>query len=298
MTAPGAAGRGADARVVVILGGSGGLGQGLARRWAADGCRLVLADIEQSELDRTAGELTDAGHEVAAVWTDIADRAAVDTLARTTFDRFGRADVVCNTVGVTRVAPTWELSDGDWRWQMDVNFWGCLHVVQAFVPGLMAQGHGHLVLTSSTATLNSHPGLAAYTASKNAVMSLAECLQQDLRAAGSPLMVSVVLPGVVRSRLADAARNRQGAYGVSSEPEEVLAQMRTLAEQYGADPDVLAGIVVDKLEAGCFYVVTRPSDLSMADRRLEDLHSGLLSDAVPMRTPGPGAHVLHTAGPE
>jgi NAD(P)-dependent dehydrogenase (short-subunit alcohol dehydrogenase family) len=278
-------------QVVVVLGGSGGLGSGLARRFALDGADVVLADIDRAELAATAAALSDESPgAVVAVPTDVADPADVESLARTTLDRFGRIDVVCNTVAVIAKGRAWEIGLQDWRWQLDVNLLGVVNVIRAFTPALLQQGHGHLVHTSSTVALTSTANNAAYVATKHAVLGLCEALQQDLRATGSEVIVSVLIPGAIRSRLYAAHRNRQAQYGgsVASETSEARAD-REYLEDYGADPDVLAGILMAQLDEGRFYVYGRPGDVRYSDERAAGLRTGHLPTPAFVREPGPGS---------
>jgi NAD(P)-dependent dehydrogenase (short-subunit alcohol dehydrogenase family) len=286
-------------QVVVMLGGSGGLGRGLAGRYALRGARVVLADIAEEELADAAASMAREGAAPAeAVRLDVADADQVEALARAVADRFGRIDVVCNTVGVIAKGVTWQIPVEDWRWQIDVNLLGVVHVVRSFAPVLMAQGYGHIINTASTVALTSRAGNAAYVATKHAVVSVCESLQQDLRAAGSPVRVSVLIPGAIRSRLYAARRNRQARYGGEQDlaTDEVLDN-RSYLEEYGADPDVLAGIILEQLDSGRFYVFGRPTDLRYADERVAGLRQGALAPPSFVREPGPGSRATRRTLP-
>jgi len=277
-------------QVAVILGASGGLGRGLANRFAAEGAAIVVSDIDEQALVDTKRQLTEGGADVLAICTDIAKPDEVDELARIAIDTFGRLDLVCNTVGVVvSQNTTWELPLEDWLWQMDVNFWGAIHVVRSFTPILIGQGYGHVANTASTVALTSVSGSAAYVASKHAVVSLCESLQQDLRAAGSSVKVSVIIPGAIRSRIYDSARNRQSEYGESRVSEAQRGESRQYLDEYGADPDVLAEIVLRQLDEGRFYVYGRESDIVYAEQHLVGLQQGVLPVPSFARTPGPGS---------
>ena len=276
-------------QVAVVLGASGGLGFGLARRFAADGAALVIADIESAELARAEKELIEGGAEVLAVQVDVVKPEQVDALARAAIDRFGRVDMVCNTVGVAIQGTSWELPLEDWRWMFDVNVWGVVHVIRSFTPILIEQGEGHIVHTASTVALTTRPDNPAYIATKHTVLSICESLQQDLRAAGSGVKVSVLIPGLIRSRMYEATRNRQPEYGESQISEEQRTEMRDYFEQFGADPDVLAGIIVEQLDQGRFYVFGRDGDLALAETRVEGMQTGFLPDPTFVASPGPGA---------
>src|SRR5204863_8593015 len=130
--------------------------------------RIVLADIEQSALDQAQSEMRAAGAEVVGVRTDVSDGAKVKVLADRALEAFGAVHIVCNNAGVASLgAPAWEQSEADWRWVIDVNLWGVIHGIRAFVPIMLKQGDdGHVVNTSSLAGLIALPNAGPYHASK------------------------------------------------------------------------------------------------------------------------------------
>lgn len=279
-----------DEKVALVLGASGGLGMGMARRFAIEGFSVVLSDIEIDELASAEELLRAEGHSVIALRTNVARQDEVHALRDFTLRELGRVDVVCNTVGVYTEARTWEMSDADWRWQMDVNFWGVLYTIRSFIPAMIEQRSGHLITTASTITLTSRAHFPAYDASKHAVMSVSESLQHDLVASGSGVRVSVMLPGAIRSKMYDSGRNRPPEYGESRLPAQERDIMQTYMENKGADPDQLAGILFAQLERGHFYVFGREEDREYADAWLSDIRSGRLSSSPFQQRPGPGSH--------
>src|SRR5204862_494052 len=108
--------------VAVITGGASGIGRALADAFAAEGMRLVLADVEAPALDKAAGELRDGGHDVTGVVTDVTDPESVRALADAAFERYGAIHVLCNNAGVgPPSAKVWETTPNDWRWTFGVN---------------------------------------------------------------------------------------------------------------------------------------------------------------------------------
>jgi NAD(P)-dependent dehydrogenase (short-subunit alcohol dehydrogenase family) len=195
-----------DERVAVITGGASGIGLATARLLAGRGWRLVLADIEAERLHEAAGRL--GGKDVVVeVVTDVASKESVDALADTTYERFGRADVVFNNAGVAIAGPTVDMTHADWRWVLDVDLWGPIHGVEAFLPRMVEQPHGgHLLFTSSFAGLAPNLGLGPYCVAKYGVVALAEVLHRELRQSG--VGVSVLCPMRVETDIGRSRRNR------------------------------------------------------------------------------------------
>ncbi|MCU0311831.1 MAG: SDR family NAD(P)-dependent oxidoreductase [Acidimicrobiales bacterium] len=210
-----------EGAVAVVTGAASGIGFALAERFAADGASVVLADLDEARLRRMTGTLADGGADVHAVVTDVTDPASVDALAAATLERFGRVEIVCNNAGALAMGPSWELTLEDWHRVMDVNFWGVVHGIRAFVPVLVEAGRpAHIVNTSSMAGVAALPSLGPYVASKQAVFGVSEALSHELAAVGAPVGVSVLCPGYVPSRLglpadAEAAEPAPGQPGAS-----------------------------------------------------------------------------------
>jgi len=191
-------------RVAVVTGAASGIGFALARRFAAEGDRVVLADLHADVLAEAAEELEASGAEVLAVPTDVSDPAAVDALAARTVERFGTVHIVCNNAGTVVGGAAWEVSLADWHRIMDVNLWGVIHGIRSFVPILLAHDEpAHVVNTASMAGVTSLAGLGPYVASKHAVIGLTETLFHDLAAAGAGdrIGVTALCPGYVPTRI-------------------------------------------------------------------------------------------------
>src|SRR3954468_2497246 len=145
-------------KVAVVTGGASGICFGMAKAFAAEGMKVVLADIEGDALADAAGKLRADGADVLDVVTDVRDEGQVLDLATTTFSHFGTAHLICNNAGVTGPGGTlWEIGQAGWDWTFGVNFWGVIHGIRAFVPRLIEQGEGHIVNTASVAGLKALP---------------------------------------------------------------------------------------------------------------------------------------------
>jgi NAD(P)-dependent dehydrogenase (short-subunit alcohol dehydrogenase family) len=164
-------------KVAVVTGGASGIGKGIASQLIASGMRVVIADIEQDALRRTASELG-----ATAIVTDVSDAGSVHALADAVVAELGTVHVVCNNAGVGPLAPIAELTMADWDWVLGVNLYGVIHGVQAFLPILAANPDGgHIVNTASMAGLVAPPRMAAYCVSKFGVVALTEVLAARAR---------------------------------------------------------------------------------------------------------------------
>jgi NAD(P)-dependent dehydrogenase (short-subunit alcohol dehydrogenase family) len=281
-------------RVVVITGGASGIGRALGERFAAEGARVVLADIERDQLERTAEELgkgaayKDTGGEVAGITVDVTEPASVEGLAGAVYERFGAVHVLINNAGVgAPSAKPWETTPNDWRWVHSVNVFGVAHGIQAFVPRMIASGEpGYVVNTASgDGAINPLPGASVYAASKAAVATLTECLAAQLAADGARIGVALFLPGgglldtglwtADRNRPAELARERprtSPAITVSQLVEAAAAQGRQLPVQR---LDVLAGQVAEGIKAGVYCITSDlAADAATLRERAERLAAG------------------------
>jgi len=162
-----------EGRVAVVTGAASGLGRAMANRFAAEGMRVVLSDIETDALDLAVTALSDAGHDVRGVVTDVADETAVQRLADEAFAIYGAVHVLCNNAGVNKRARIWELTTDDWNWVINVDLWSVVYGVRAFIPRMIELGQGgHIINTASMAALLPMPNLGAYAVAKAGVMAL------------------------------------------------------------------------------------------------------------------------------
>jgi NAD(P)-dependent dehydrogenase (short-subunit alcohol dehydrogenase family) len=253
-------------KVAVITGGASGIGFALAQALARDGAKLVIADIEQGALDDAVRRLGEAGAEVIGVKTDVADRASVQALAERSWERFGAVHVLANNAGVATFGPTQAASHEDWLWSMQVNLWGPIHGVEAFVPRMIEQGEGgHVLFTASFAGLVPNRELGPYNVTKAGVVALAESLRKDVR--GTGIGVSVLCPMRVTSNIDRSYRNRPEELGrntTSYSPEDLAAlQGRTLA------PEAVAEVVLEAIRRNQLYIHTHKEAEALVRGRAE-----------------------------
>jgi NAD(P)-dependent dehydrogenase (short-subunit alcohol dehydrogenase family) len=263
-------------KVAVITGAASGIGRGIAERCVREGMKVVLADIDETDLKTAETELRGGGGTVLGVRTDVSKRSDVERLAREAVDAFGQVHLLFNNAGVAAGGAPWEATWNDWEWVIGVNLWGVIHGVKVFTPLMLAQNtECHIVNTSSAAGLAVGAGSAPYAATKHAVVALSESLYLSLQQRNSLVKVSVLCPGLVRTRIADAERHRpaelrDGPVQMTPEMQARLSALRAAIDA-GMPPLEVAGIVFDAIEKEQFYIVTHPEWLEVIQLRTEKL---------------------------
>jgi NAD(P)-dependent dehydrogenase (short-subunit alcohol dehydrogenase family) len=245
-------------RVAVVTGAASGIGLALCERFADEGMRVVMADVDPARLEVAAEQIHG---DVLAVRADASRWDSVDELARRAHERFGAVDVLCNNAGVQRPGPVWELAVEEWNWVLAVNLSGVFHGIRAFVPAMIARAEpAHVVNTASVGGLVAFPELAAYAASKHGVVGLSEGLLHDLRARDAPVGVSVLCPGPVATEFRAHSRSLHPGGPQADVPGEHEGVDRMPA----AD---VARLVVDAIRGDRFWIVTHPSYHEAIERR-------------------------------
>src|SRR6201996_2066944 len=265
-------------RVAVVTGAASGIGQGLAERFAAEGMRVVMADVEEPALSKAAAELAGTGASVLPVVTDVANRAAVEALRDAALSAFGAVHVVCNNAGVGGShGPLWECPPGEWDWVLGVNLEGVMNGVRAFMPVLLEQDAGHLLNTSSIFGVFAGT-LGPYGVSKHAVTALTETLHFNLRSLGvTHVGVSVLCPSAVRTNFGTSSRNRPSWAGPAKprdEAEQASAERFDELSLLGASPAEVAGMVVDGIRSRRFYILTSDNRHEPVLRRGQEIVAG------------------------
>ena len=254
----------------VITGGASGIGLATARLLGGRGARLVLADVERPALDAAVEALSAEGIEASGVACDVSSLGEVQALADEAFSRLGGVHLVFNNAGVAVGGPVVEMSHEDWRWVVDVDLWGPIHGVEAFLPRMVEQGEGgHLLFTASFAGLVPNVGLGPYCVAKYGVVALAEVLYRELRPDG--IGVSVLCPMRVGTAIGASQRNRAAGYGGPEAAPPVLDQGEDNPELAGRvlPVDEVARLTVEAVVANRLYVLTHEEARASIRRRFE-----------------------------
>ena len=268
-------------KVAVVTGAASGIGNALSRRFAADGMRVVMADIEQPALETAAAAMRDGGADVLPVVVDTSLRSDVEELAARAVDQFGAVHVVCNNAGVgSRGLKLVDLPERDMAWVLGVNLWGVIHGIWAFAPLLRAQDEGHIVNTASIAGFVHRPRMGPYNASKAAVVALSETLRFELEEEGSNVGVSVVCPGWVATNISQAVRNLPERYHYELTPDQASemadykSRRRAVVSAEATSADDLAVEIRDAVITDRFYVFSDEASVEQADARFERIVTG------------------------
>ena len=256
-------------KVAFITGGASGMGLGMARAFANAGMKIMIGDIEAGPAQRAVDELKNKGHQAACVKVDVTRLEEVQAAALKTVETFGKVHVVCNNAGIAIGGRSETANMRNWRWVMDVNLWGVVHGLQAFMPLLKSHGEGgHVVNTASMAGMYGIRNSGPYNASKYAVVGITETMMGENRKTG--IGISLLCPGVVNTNLNTSGRNRQDQYGGAiTESEGALGALTQ-----GLDPDTVGRLVLEAILDGQPYIFTDPALRNLIELRMRRILSG------------------------
>jgi NAD(P)-dependent dehydrogenase (short-subunit alcohol dehydrogenase family) len=258
--------------VAVVTGGASGIGKALAKAFAAEGMKVVIADVEEPALGAAVKEL---GGEVLGVVTDVTDPASVRALADRVFEVHGACHVLCNNAGVA--APNldlWETEPSDFQWVHGVNVGGVAHGVQAFVPRMIASGDEGVVVNTSSGDGGISPlaQQVVYASSKAAISIMTECLHAQLVGRGTKLRAAIFYPsgGMLatgiwttrRNRPSELARERPVPEGSETTFDEFMQGMKAVGVELPVqDLDELAQFAVGGIKSGDFVIMIRREEM-------------------------------------
>jgi NAD(P)-dependent dehydrogenase (short-subunit alcohol dehydrogenase family) len=271
-----------EGRVAVVTGAASGMGLAFAHRFAEEGMKVVLADIESEPLAMAEAALKAKGGDVLALRTNVMSEDDIARLADQAFSQFGNVHVLCNNAGVAATAATlrsrpWESSLGDWEWTFGVNFMGVLYGIRAFVPLMLENGdEGHIVNTASMAGLLT--GANPYNVSKHAVVCLTEGLYKEFKEIGAKLSASVLCPGLIRTAILEAERNRPQEFGPATDLSALRPELQAFSAGFeaalkaGYEPEEVAHQVFEAIRDDRFYIFpAQEGVLASVKLRMEDI---------------------------
>ena len=265
-------------KTAVVTGAASGIGRALAEKCIQEGMRVVLADVEETALNRAAEELKALGGDVLAVQTDVSSTEQVEALAQKAFVTYNAVHLLFNNAGVGAGTNVWDSSLADWQWVLGVNLWGIIHGIHFFVPRMLAQNEqGYVVNTASSEGVVAHAGLGIYRTSKHAAVSLTETLALELAEQGANIKASVLCPEWVNTRILESERNRPALLQNTASNQQISPEMLTAIQalyqaiQKGLPPSQVATIVFDAIREEKFYIFTHPTTKLGAQVRMEDL---------------------------
>jgi NAD(P)-dependent dehydrogenase (short-subunit alcohol dehydrogenase family) len=260
---------GFEGRGAVITGGASGIGLATATEFASRGASVVLADVDKPGLEQAVARLHREGFEAHGVLCDVRQLDEVVHLADEAFRLLGHVDVVFSNAGIVVAGPIAQMTHDDWRWVIDIDLWGSIHAVEAFLPKLLEQGTGgHIAFTASFAGLVPNAGLGTYGVAKYGVVALAETLAREVKDNG--IGVSVLCPMVVETKLVSNSERIRGAdYGLSATPDVTgsLGPLPAQDDTLGADD--VARLTADAILANRLYILPHEAARSSIRRRFE-----------------------------
>ncbi|MBA5607008.1 SDR family NAD(P)-dependent oxidoreductase [Duganella sp. FT3S] len=233
---------------VLITGAASGIGLACAHSFARQGARLIISDINPDAQEQARSALVAAGAHCEAHTCNVADETAVQRLA----NMAGAVDVLVNNAGIVYLGAFMDTPMAAWRRVMEINVNGVVHMTRAFLPGMREAGGARAIVNiASTAGFAPAPTMAAYAASKHAVVGLSEVLAMEL--AASPITVTIVAPGVISTNIFNARGNISPAI-----PEAQLRRLQAYYDAKGCAPAVVGDDIVRGVQSGAALVETGP----------------------------------------
>jgi NAD(P)-dependent dehydrogenase (short-subunit alcohol dehydrogenase family) len=267
-------------RVAVVTGASTGIGYAIAKSFAGAGMRLAIASQNAERLAHAVDELRADGACVIGVPTDIGDESQVQALADATLAEYGAVHVLVNNAGVFAPGYMWDISAEDWKWVIDVNLWGPIHAIRAFVPHMLTQEEGHVVNVSSAGGLMPAGVHGPYCTTKHGVVGLSKALRADLAIKGADIGVTLVCPGAVKTPITSQIKTTgpggvpRGTVDLPPEVDTAFGSILTYTDA-GIPAAGVGDMVVDAIRGNHFWLLPNAEVFfPIFDQQHEDLKAG------------------------
>lgn len=265
-------------KTAVVTGAAHGIGLQMATVFAEQNMNVVLADIEQSNLDAAVATISAMGVEAIGVLTDVGSGDSVKALCDAAYEKFGSVQVLCNNAGVYTGGYLWEQTEDDYEWLIRVNQWGIIHGIRHFVPKMIAQGDDcHMVNTSSMASLCTLPFAGIYHMTKHAALAISECLFHELSMSAPQIKVSCLCPELVNTGIAQSARNRPSSLAEENPTDAHNMSMDAITDATASSlsPRVLADRTLQAIKDEQFYILPPGENAwrECANTRLDDIRN-------------------------
>lgn len=257
----------------VVTGAGSGIGRGIALALAQAGADVVIADIEEDKARAVAAEIEALGRKASAATIDVRDSEQVAQLADHAWETLGAVHILCNNAGVVAPGPALNVTDADFRWQLEVNVIGVFNGMREFTRRFIEQGGDtHIVNTGSHHSIGAPTaGVAPYVACKHAVLGLADAFRTEY---GDKVAYSVLCPGIINTGIWDAGRNRPAEFGGSFEGDSSNQDALT---NFGMRPERVGQLVARGIENRDFFIWTHPQDIDLIEKRYSECRQSIES---------------------
>ena len=271
-----------EGRTAVISGGAEGIGLSIAKALGEQKMNIVLADIDEKNLLKSAAELESLGIPVLAALLDVADEMQWKSVAEKAVERFGKVHMVVNNAGVGGDSGPIENQETEgWQWALGVNLMGVVYGAKVMTPLIKDHGEGGWILNvSSMAGMGGVPYSGAYTASKAAVVALSESWAAELQ--DKSIGVSVLCPAFVQTRIYDSERNRPDKYKSENyqiENESSFSKQTKQMVKDGIDVSIVGKRVVEAINHGELYIFTHPNYRQVNQERFNGIDEAFARSA-------------------
>ncbi|HXB85590.1 SDR family NAD(P)-dependent oxidoreductase [Mycobacterium sp.] len=256
-------------KAAVITGGANGIGFATATEFARRGARVVLADVDKPALEQAVARLHAEGFDAHPVMCDVRKLDDMVHLADESFRLLGQVDIVFSNAGIVVAGPIAQMTHDDWHWVIDIDLWGSIHAVEAFLPRLLEQGAGgNIAFTASFAGLVPNVGLGAYSVAKYGVVGLAETLAREVKEHG--IGVSVLCPMNIETKLLSNSERLRGAdNGLASTAVVTEGPVPAPSQEDALGVDEVARLTADAIAANRLYVLPHAAARASVRRRFE-----------------------------